>query len=70
MLFLQGTRDALAEMKELEPLIKQVGPRATLKSFADADHSFHVRARSGFTDSQVMEELLDQLSAWIEAVVA
>jgi predicted alpha/beta-hydrolase family hydrolase len=70
MLFLQGTRDALAETQELEPLVKGLGPRARLKLFADADHSFHVRARSGFTDSQVMEELLNELSVWIDGVMA
>jgi hypothetical protein len=70
MLFLQGTRDVLAETKELEPLIKELGLRAKLKLFADADHSFHVRARSGFTDSQVTEELLDELSVWIDGVIA
>jgi predicted alpha/beta-hydrolase family hydrolase len=70
MLFLQGTRDALAETKELEPLIKELGPRAKLRLFADADHSFHVRAWSGFTDSQVMEQLLNELSVWIDRVIA
>jgi uncharacterized protein len=70
MLFLQGTRDALAETQELKPLIKTLGPRATLKLFTDADHSFHVRARSGFTDSQITDELLDIFSAWIDGVIA
>jgi predicted alpha/beta-hydrolase family hydrolase len=70
MLFLQGTRDALAEARELEPLIDTLGPRAMLKLFTDADHSFHVRARSGFTDSQIRDELLDIFSAWIDRVIA
>ena len=47
MLFLQGTRDALAELGELEPVCTALGERATLKLFADADHSFHVPARTG-----------------------
>jgi predicted alpha/beta-hydrolase family hydrolase len=69
MLFLQGTRDTLAETEQLEPLIKGLGRRATLKLFADADHSFHVRARSGSTDSQIRDELLDTLSAWIDSLI-
>jgi predicted alpha/beta-hydrolase family hydrolase len=59
MLFLQGTRDDFADLKLLEPLIKQLGTSATLKLFSDADHSFHVPVRSGRKDSEVMEELLD-----------
>ena len=69
MLFLRGTRDALAETEQLEPLIKGLGRRATLKLFADADHSFHVRALSGSTDSQIRDELLDTLSAWIDGLI-
>src|SRR6185312_7089267 len=65
MLFLQGTRDALADLGELRPLCKALGPRATLKPFENADHSFHVPARSGRTDRQVMDELLDIFAAWV-----
>jgi predicted alpha/beta-hydrolase family hydrolase len=64
MLFLQGTRDALAELVELEPLCAALGPRANLKLFAGADHSFHVPARSGRTDSQVRNDMLDAFAAW------
>jgi uncharacterized protein len=70
MLFLQGTRDALAELELLEPLIKRLGSRATLKLFADADHGFHVPARTGRKDAEVMNELLDALAAWTENVVS
>jgi uncharacterized protein len=70
MLFLQGTRDALAELDLLEPLIKRLGSHATLKLFADADHGFHVPARTGRKDAEVMDELLDTLAAWIEKVVS
>lgn len=70
MLFLQGTRDALANLTELEPLCAALGPRATLKLFADADHSFHVPRRSGRTDAEVMGEMLDALAAWIDEVIA
>jgi predicted alpha/beta-hydrolase family hydrolase len=69
MLFLQGTRDALAELSLLEPLVKRLGKRATLKLFADADHSFHVPARTGKKDAEVREELLDAFAGWIGKVV-
>ena len=65
MLFLQGSRDALADLSLIEPLVKKLGSRATLEIFDDADHSFHVPARTGRKDSEVMDELLDRLSAWI-----
>ena len=70
MLFLQGTRDALADLAELEPLCKALGARATLELFADADHSFHVPARSGRTDGEVMSELLDAFAAWLDARIS
>lgn len=70
MLFLQGTRDSLAMQGELEPLCEALGARATLKLFQDADHSFHVPARSGRTDAQVRNEMLDVLAAWIDGVIA
>jgi hypothetical protein len=69
MLFLQGTRDALAALAELEPLCRALGPRATLRLFEGADHSFHVPARSGRTDAQVLDEVLDAIAAWIGEVV-
>jgi uncharacterized protein len=69
MLFLQGSRDALAALEELRPVCKALGARATLQVFADADHSFHVPARSGRNDAQVRAELLDGLAAWIDATI-
>ncbi len=69
MLFLQGTRDALAEIDQLKPLCKALGTRATLKLFGDADHSFHVPVRSGRTDLEVRNELLDALAAWIDVAI-
>jgi len=65
MLFLQGMRDALADMSQLKPLCEALGAQATLRLFPDADHSFHVPARSGRTDGQVLAELLDALAAWL-----
>jgi len=70
MLFLQGTRDALAALSVLEPVIARLGEPATLKVFADADHSFHVPARSGRSDEQVRGEMLDTLVGWIDRVIA
>lgn len=66
MLFLQGTRDALASLDQLEPLCGKLGRRETLKLFADADHSFHVPARSGRKDAEVMSEMLDEFAAWAD----
>ena len=65
MLFLQGARDKLASLDEIEPLCNKLGKRATLKVFEDADHSFHVPARSGRTDAQVLGDILDALAAWL-----
>ena len=65
MLFLQGTRDDFAELELLQPLVKRLGNRATLRLFEDADHSFHVPARTGRKDDEVMAELLDVLAKWI-----
>jgi len=70
MLFLQGTRDALAETRLIEPLVASLGERATLHLVADADHSFHVPARSGRNDAQVMEEILDAMAAWLARTLA
>jgi hypothetical protein len=70
MLFLQGTRDTLASIDQLEPLCKKLDSRATLKLFADADHSFHVPARTGRNDAQVLGAVLDAFAAWLDNVIA
>jgi predicted alpha/beta-hydrolase family hydrolase len=70
MLFMQGTRDSLAELKLLEPVVKSLGPSATLHRVEGADHSFHVPARSGRNDREVMNEILDRFAAWIGAIAA
>jgi uncharacterized protein len=67
MLFLQGTRDELADLGLLEPLVTKLGARATLKKLEGADHSFHVLARSGRNDREVLDELLDGFAAWLDA---
>ncbi len=69
MLFLQGTRDKLAELPLLEPVVTKLGKRARLEPFAEADHSFHVPARSGRSDAGVMDELLDTFASWSDSVV-
>lgn len=69
MLFLQGTRDDFASAKFLEPLCERLGARATLKPFQDADHSFHVPARTGRKDSEVRVELLDAFANWINVAL-
>jgi uncharacterized protein len=68
MLFIQGTRDALAELSLLEPVVKRLGKLATLHRVAEADHSFHMLARSGRNDREAMSEVLDTLAAWIGAI--
>ncbi|MGE0004403.1 MAG: alpha/beta family hydrolase [Parvibaculaceae bacterium] len=70
MLFLSGTRDALAELGHLEPVVRSLGGRATLKLFDQADHSFHVPARSGRTDAEMLEDILDAFSRWVEKATA
>jgi predicted alpha/beta-hydrolase family hydrolase len=68
MLFMQGTRDSLAEAGLIEPVVRSLGPSATLHLVDGADHSFHVLARSGRNDRDVMNEILAAFSAWIEAI--
>ena len=68
MLFLQGTRDALADLALLRPLVERLAPRASLRLFDEADHSFHVPARSGRKDAEVRAEMLDALAAWATAL--
>jgi predicted alpha/beta-hydrolase family hydrolase len=65
MLFMQGTRDELADLRLLQTLVGKLGARATLKLFQDADHSFHVPARTGRKDTEVMAEISDALADWM-----
>jgi predicted alpha/beta-hydrolase family hydrolase len=64
LLFLQGTNDKLADLSLLRPVIQELGALATLHLIDGADHSFHVPARSGRNDAEVMVELLDTFAAW------
>ncbi len=67
MLFLQGTHDALAETDLLRPVVAGLGSRATLELIADADHSFHVAAKTGRKDADVLAAMLDVAAAWMAA---
>jgi predicted alpha/beta-hydrolase family hydrolase len=66
MLFLQGTRDELASLDLMQRLVERLGnDRATLAVVEDADHAFHVRARSGRSDAQALAGMLDVMTAWV-----
>jgi dienelactone hydrolase len=69
MLFMQGTRDRLADLRLLQTLVGKLGARATLKLFQDADHSFHVPARTGRKDTEIMAEMAQALADWIEPAI-
>ncbi len=68
MLFLQGTRDDLADASLVASVCASLGPRATLAWFDDADHAFHVRTKSGRTDDEVREAMLDAFAAWAKGL--
>ena len=66
MLFVQGTRDALAKPALLRGVVKRLGKRATLWPVKDADHSFGVLVRSGRTHQEVLAEIADIASHWMK----
>jgi uncharacterized protein len=66
MLFLQGTRDRLADLRYLEPVIEDLGPKARLHEVAWGDHSFLILRKSGRSNEEALEEVLDALTAWID----
>jgi uncharacterized protein len=68
MLFLQGSRDEFATQAHLMPVIETLGARARLELLSDADHSFHVPARSGRTDSEVRDAMSGAIVAFSEAL--
>ena len=70
MLFLQGTRDELASLDQIKPLCNKLGSHTTLKVFEDANHSFHVPARSERKDAQVLGDVLDALAVWLDEVIS
>lgn len=69
MLFLQGENDALATLDLLRPVVQRLGDRATLKLIPHADHSFHVPAKTGRKDADVLNEILDAAAEWMLARV-
>ena len=69
MLFLQGTRDALADIALMRKLARGLSKRATLVAIEDGDHSFRVPGRTGRNDAEVRAEMLDALTGWIDAVI-
>jgi predicted alpha/beta-hydrolase family hydrolase len=69
MLFLQGTKDEFADLDLLRPMVDSLAPGARLHLIEEADHSFHVPARTGRKDSDVREELFDTLAAWIDEII-
>ena len=68
MLFLQGSKDALAELDLLQLTLAGLGARAAMDLIADADHAFHVPARSGRTDPEVLAAALERASRWMIAL--
>jgi predicted alpha/beta-hydrolase family hydrolase len=68
MLFIQGSRDKLAEPQLLEAVVKGLGSSASLHSVQGADHTFKVLARSGRRDDEVMREVVDTLAIWIVSI--
>jgi len=68
MLFVQGTRDALAEVGLIKSVVERLGPSASLHLLDGADHSCHVPARSGRNDSEVLGEVLDSFAGWVDAI--
>jgi len=66
MLFLTGTRDTLADLTLLRPVVERLGERATLRVIEHADHMFHVLKRSGRTEEEVLDELAMAVTEWLE----
>ena len=70
MLFVQGTRDDLADLQLLRPVCEGLGSRASLYLIDDADHSFHVRKQSGRTDTEVRGEIASAIAGWVATEAA
>jgi predicted alpha/beta-hydrolase family hydrolase len=69
LLFLQGDRDRLADLGLLRPVVRSLGPAATLRTIDDADHGFHVRRASGRGDGEVLAELAGSAASWMAGVL-
>jgi len=68
MLFLQGTRDALADLSYFKPVVEKLGPKAMLHQVEGGDHSFAVLKKSGRSSDEALTEVLDTLAAWIDVL--
>jgi len=67
MLFLQGTKDLLAQLDLLRQTVAGLGARASLRLFEEADHSFHAPAKTGRKDAEILAQLLDAAADWMAA---
>ncbi len=70
MLFLQGTRDSLADLSLLKPICKKLGKRVSLFVIDEADHSFHVPKKSGKSEEEIMAELAKTVATWSADIVS
>jgi len=68
LLFVQGTRDALADLALLRPIVAELGRRAKLHVVEAADHGFDVLVRSGRTQVEVLVEIADTVAKWMDRV--
>jgi hypothetical protein len=66
MLFLQGTRDTLADLKLLRPICAELGERGTLHVIETVDHSFHILKSAGKSDTEILRELAETTTSWAE----
>ena len=69
MLFLQGSRDALADLKLLKPLCARLGKKVELFVIDGGDHSFHLLKSSGRSDDQALDEAVAKTSSWISRLI-
>jgi len=69
MLFLQGDRDPLADLALLSPVVERLGARARLVIIPQADHSFHVPARSGRTDAEMRDQVAAAFLRWLDELI-
>ncbi len=69
MLFLQGTRDKLANLDLLKPIISKLGKKAHLYILEGADHSFHMLKSSGRSDDEIIKETAGKVKVWAESII-
>jgi predicted alpha/beta-hydrolase family hydrolase len=69
MLFLQGSRDALADLRLLEPICRELGRRAELFVIDGGDRSFHLLKSSGRSDDEALDEVTRRVASWISGLI-